>query len=607
MKPVFASRHLGCALLLAGLFGPLQAADLALPFTGDLRGRVLDSAGTPQMGASVEVLNKYQRLIASTFSAPDGRFSVPDLPIDTYSVRVSLASFLPVSRDKVAVRAGVDGFLEIHLATLFSSIELSYKAPEGAMSDDWKWVLRSSPATRLITRLTPDESSASTKLRPSIFSGTHAVLAFSGGDGGFVDADQMSADLDTGFALSTNLFGKNRVQVAGTFGQSADPGPPALALCAIYSRPESSLFGSAPEVTLSVAQVGGISAQPGSFGQGGAPGNLGLASAPLRTMSLGFYETADLLDFMHLEYGAIGESIDYEQHRNRVTPFARLTADGGKGGQVVLAYSDGSRPDQLLSHRNSSTTTDGAVTEENLSPALDFLSRFPQVSNSGGELKLQRTQNYEGGYSKSIGSRTYSATAYYENVSNGRVNVAGDLTGLDSADLLSYSFATTSTYNIGRYARTGYFGSIAQNLTEDSNLAFSYGRTGAFTADGSGSISDSSNFLHRGSHNIASVSIKTVVHRSGTRVVANYGWMDPHTLMPRHMFLTQEINVTPGMNVMVRQPLPSLFGLPGRLELTADMRNVLAGGYMPLINGNGHRLLLVDAPRSVRGGLKFTF
>jgi hypothetical protein len=43
-----------------------------------------------------------------------------------------------------------------------------------------------------------------------------------------------------------------------------------------------------------------------------------------------------------------------------------------------------------------------------------------------------------------------------------------------------------------------------------------------------------------------------------------------------------------------------------RVEATAELRNILAQGYLGLNTSGGH-LLLVDNPRSVRGGLAFIF
>jgi hypothetical protein len=60
----------------------------------------------------------------------------------------------------------------------------------------------------------------------------------------------------------------------------------------------------------------------------------------------------------------------------------------------------------------------------------------------------------------------------------------------------------------------------------------------------------------------------------------------------------------PGLNIYIRQPIP---GFNGRLEATADLRNLLAQGYVPIATPGGLQLLLVDNPRSFRGGLAFRF
>jgi hypothetical protein len=56
---------------------------------------------------------------------------------------------------------------------------------------------------------------------------------------------------------------------------------------------------------------------------------------------------------------------------------------------------------------------------------------------------------------------------------------------------------------------------------------------------------------------------------------------------------------------MVHQPIPSLFGW--RVEASAEVRNLLAQGYLPLTMANGQQLLLVNTPRTFRGGLAFVF
>ena len=79
-----------------------------------------------------------------------GLFGFEALLPELYSVRVSLASFVPAAKHKIAVQPGMQSLLYINMASLLSSIELVYAAPgQGAlMSDDWRWTLKSASATR---------------------------------------------------------------------------------------------------------------------------------------------------------------------------------------------------------------------------------------------------------------------------------------------------------------------------------------------------------------------------------------------------------------------------------------------------------------------------
>ena len=74
--------------------------------------------------------------------------------------------------------------------------------------------------------------------------------------------------------------------------------------------------------------------------------------------------------------------------------------------------------------------------------------------------------------------------------------------------------------------------------------------------------------------------------------------------MVGNLYSTAGMQPLPGMNMYIRQPIP---GFGGRVEATADIRNILAQGYLPLTTADGQRILLVQNPRSVRGGLSFTF
>jgi len=76
--------------------------------------------------------------------------------------------------------------------------------------------------------------------------------------------------------------------------------------------------------------------------------------------------------------------------------------------------------------------------------------------------------------------------------------------------------------------------------------------------------------------------------------------------MPTHYYLTQKAYPEPGLNIIIRQPIPSFAGLPGRLEASVDLRNMMAQGYLHLTADSQH-VLLMQNPRALRGGLSFIF
>jgi hypothetical protein len=86
-----------------------------------------------------------------------------------------------------------------------------------------------------------------------------------------------------------------------------------------------------------------------------------------------------------------------------------------------------------------------------------------------------------------------------------------------------------------------------------------------------------------------------------------YIWTPGGRLIPTHAFLTQDMQTGLGFNFQVRQPLPVINGLGGRFEVTAEVRNLLAQGYLPVPSSDGQSMLLVPFPRSLRGGLSFIF
>jgi hypothetical protein len=552
------------------------------------------------VGATVQLLNRYERVLAKAITAADGRFVFASLPLDTYGVRVSQPSFLPAFRDRIIVKPGQDSLLQIHLATLFSNIQVSYRLPSGAMTNDWKWVLRTSPATRPVTRYLPVELKRprhGAEPRPQIFSDTHGMVRLDGGDVSALNSGLANSDLGSVFALSTNLYGKNQLQIAGSFGQTADFTPSAFGLAAVYQREPQNAFVNAPEVTMTVSQFNRFGTQLGAAGQ----------ALGLRVMALNLYQVADPIDTLHLEYGTTGEAVDYVQHTARVSPFARATLALSPRTELIASYSDGGRPDALTAH-SVYQGIDAVPQTNDLAAAVNALGRLPQISSRNGNLVLQRTQSYEFGYGHRAGTRTtYAFSGFYERVWNGQLNLSGNTSQLDSGNLLFDGMSKLATYNVGNYARSGYVGSVSQQLTDHLDFGLAFGRMGGFQTDGGHFLADEKSFGPMGLHDVAGANLRASIPLTGTRIHAGYGWVDSGSVVPMHVFTTQGNVVSPGLNFGFQQPIPTLFGLPGHLEITADLRNLLAQGYIPVAGGGASQLLVVQSPRAIRGGLNLTF
>src|ERR1700686_5320196 len=158
MRPLIRSRRLVAGLIAGLLFLTLPAfAATPAKLSGALAGAVTNTTGVPQMGATVLLFNRQERLGERAPTDAEGKFSFASLLPDVYSIRVSLPAFVTAFKDNILVQPGVRSLLNVSLASLFSSIQLVAPAAgeRAIMSEDWKWVLRTASATRPIMRVLP--------------------------------------------------------------------------------------------------------------------------------------------------------------------------------------------------------------------------------------------------------------------------------------------------------------------------------------------------------------------------------------------------------------------------------------------------------------------
>jgi hypothetical protein len=597
-KTVFSLVLAGAVCLGVDCAGPVQAAT---PFRlgGAITGLVTDAGGVPQMGAAVILFNRQERQFERALTDDRGAFKFLGLTPDLYSIRVTLTTFVPATKKGILVQPGMASVLNVNLNTLFSSIQFAYPPIESGtlMSDEWKWVLRSASPTRPVLRFNRDplapDASASAGRHSAAFTDTRGVFRVSAGEGSLASTTGNEADLGTAFALATSLYGNNVLQVSGNVGYGSQTGAPAAAFRTSYSR---SLGGVNPEVSVTMRQL----FLPGRVGSALAGNEAALPM--LRSMSASYDDRSQLTDELAVQYGFTLNSISFLDHVNYASPYARVTYSLGDAGEVAFAYTSGDARPGLASKGN----------DADLQQDLSTLGMFPRISLRDARARIQRGENFELTYSRKVGSRTYQVSAYRESVTNAALSLVAPAGMYTGGDILPNLFTGTSTFNVGDYRGTGYTASVTQSLGEHVNASVTYGSMDGLTADNREIVSNSPDelraMIHAGRRKAGTARVTATTPWTGTHFIASYQVTgDRRWASPGHIYSTAAVQQMPGLNLYVRQTIPGLSMLPWRMEATADLRNLLAQGYLSLGMAGGQQLLLVENPRGVRGGLSFIF
>lgn len=580
------------SLGLLSLSQPTQAQTgihsvVSAPATGALLGEVRNSADVVQMGATVLLYDRYDNLLRRAVSTENGRFVFADLQPDVYTVRVTLASFFPALRRNITILAGTESLLNVSLSAVLSSIDVS---PGGAgkatlMSDEWKWVLRSSQSTRPVLRILPYDQPAHSDTATA-FSDFTGVVRLSAGDNNILNS-AMQQDMGTAFAVETSVSGKTKVRVSGSLGYNAASGLPSAGFRTSYMRNRNDTSGS--RVSLTVRQS--------YFSMGVSPGDH--QSAPtLRSASLSSIDSIELLDALRVEYGASLDSITLYGRMNYISPFARASYNLGSGGMIRVAYSSGFVPTELLTYAPQG--------QADFSADLAALGQAPRLSRRDNQATVERAKNYEASYEITDGKRTLVASGFREEVTNAVFLMSGSLDLAGTENLLPDLNSRGTVFNGGNFQRTGLSLALTQVLNDFLQIAVAGGRAGALISDGEvvdpGSIPS---HIRQAQRPWVTMRVDASLPVTGTRIATSYGWTDFRTLMPIHQSLTGRSLQQVGWNVSTVQPLPAMFGM--RMELMAEVRNLLAQGYLTMHDNAGRRASFTNTPRQVRGGLTFIF
>jgi hypothetical protein len=111
--------------------------------------------------------------------------------------------------------------------------------------------------------------------------------------------------------------------------------------------------------------------------------------------------------------------------------------------------------------------------------------------------------------------------------------------------------------------------------------------------------------LHALASEAVTAAVKGRVVHTGTKLRAAYRWQPRRLVTPVASY--EAFSDQAFLSCYLRQPLQFGKGFPPGLEATLNVTNLLAEGYQPFLSSDGRTLFLAQSPRTIQGGLSFTF
>jgi|HubBroStandDraft_4_1064222.scaffolds.fasta_scaffold16006_2 hypothetical protein len=538
---------------------------------GSISGYVRNTAGTPQMGATVQLVSAAGQLMV-VHTDGKGYFAASSLVPGSYDVHVSAPSFLPTLREDVVLAAGASKILNITLNTLFEAVSmLPPLKKNNDENDSWKWTLRNT-ANRPVLRFDGDTALiVETQQEGQQLKGTLALMAGAASEG-----YGSASDLGTAFSVEQSIFHTGTLGFSGDLGYGE--GTPDGVLRTSYVRKGSD--GWDQSVALMVRRF----SAPDTVPHGGALGAISMS------YSDGF-SIGHVLDF---QVGGEAEAIQFlGQEDNAFRPSA--IADLHLSSNTILEY------------RYSTTEPNTRASKGFDTAPADLTETAPRMSMVNGDPLLENAHHHEVSLSERMGDNKVQLAYYNDRVKDPAllgVGVINTYTG----DILPDPYSGTFSYNGGELQAQGVRFVFQHRVSNNFTATIDYAYGGVLELEQPGvSWTAVRNNLESGWRHSAALKLNGYVPRTHTKWIASYRWTSGQTLVPVDLFNASAGQTDPYFNLFIRQPLPHFHGMPGGMEAIIDVRNLLAQGYVPVVGPDGQTVYLVQSARSVRGGLAFTF
>ena len=553
--------------------------------SGIISGVVKDSSGVPQLGATVELLAEAPGVLASRLllTNTDGLFKAENLPPGLYTVRVTLAGFLPTFEKHVQITSNLTTVVRIELESLYASIEQLRRTPTNAPvePDDWKWVLRSASGLRPVLQWREEQTEDSS----AVIADTGQVrqlgrIEITGGARRPGSASNIDSAPGTAFAYDERIDRNNHMVFAGQVNYDGDS--PAGGLAAMWLPTGSVENGPRSTMVLREAKIGPD-----------GPVFRGVRLEQSGTLNFGDNNVLRVGG----EYVLVGAGSPAWNLRPRLNWETRLTPNWYVNVMYVslpadTAYSD--NPVSDLIEENPPSILATALNQLDSFPALLWHDRKPVLEN--GRHEEFAVERKLGG-----GRSVFQVAAFHDD--NSHVALFGKGNDLPGGEYFQDFYAKGFAYDGGSSVSWGARAALRERLSDDLELTTIYAFSGALvpvTAP-EGPLREALRTLPRQS---AAVKLSGKVPLTGTRLTAGYKWINGTALSRVDAYGESVYDVNPYLHVGIRQPLP--WTVLGRWEANAECDNVLAQGYVSMATADG-QILLVPAFRSFRGGLSLQF
>jgi hypothetical protein len=577
-------RILGALVLtvLVSSFMTIPSAAQAKPVPGKLAGVVRDTAGTPQMGASVELVPEIAG-VASTrnlLTNTQGIFRGDKLPPGLYTLRVTLAGFLPTLEKHIRVSPNLTTVVRVELESMYASLDQLRRMPSNSAADpeDWKWVLRSASAVRPVLEWMGSDSNSSKvstisaeDRRPDV---PRVRMEFTNGARRPVSASNIAPLPATAVAYDQKLGGTSRLIFAGQMSYNEDA--PGGGVATVW-LPTGTL-GAGPHTALVLREA-----------------KIGPVGPRFRGVRLDQGGALTLGDRLLLRYGGEYVLVGLGAAASSLRPRAALSYRVSENWNAALIFASmpiGPGPLEAAEGQSG-----GALVA-----ALNELDAFPTLLWRAGRPVLQSGWHEEIAADRKIGLHGKLQFAGFHD-DNRHVAIFGQGGALPGADYFQDYFSSGFIYDGGALSSWGTRVAFRQRLGGNTELStvYSFGRALTPTNDLDGPLRDVLHPLPR--HSLAA-GISGKVPRLGTKVQGGYKWVNGAAVSRLDGFGESLYRMDPYLHLTLRQPLPK-WAL-GKWEAIADCDNLLAQGYVSASSRDGH-VTLTPAFRTFRGGLSVQF